>query len=166
MGKWLDVIPDEDLLDFAIYNYCGYGWNEVKRVNLKDIGDAIKITWLGENLNEHSVYFNDFFRIEYDYKTEKFIPVLHNNKYYENNFEEYHDFGNEDELIVWLDFMDANIEYEGLDIKEYLKEFKQACIKEFDLKNSNNITKQIKKLFNIIDERYLEDEKESNELSM
>ena len=168
MGKWLDIIPDEDLMDFAIDQYATYGWCEVKRVNLKDIGDAIKITWQGQNLDEHSIYFNDFFRISYDYETKKFIPDLHNSIYYEKKFVKYHDFGDEDELIVWLDFMDATIECEGLDNKEYFKEFKQAYIKEFDLKNANNTrTKQIKKLFDIIDERYLEDEKENNdELSM
>ena len=61
MGKWLDIIPDEDLFDFAGYNYATYGWWKVKRVSLKDIGDAIKITWQGQNLDEHSIYFNDFF---------------------------------------------------------------------------------------------------------
>ena len=168
MGKWLDIIPDEDLMDFAIDQYATYGWCEVKRVNLKDIGDAIKITWKERNFDEHSTYFNDFFRIEYDYKTEKFIPDFHNSVYNEKKHVKYQDFDDDDELIEWLDFMVENIERAGLNKKEYFKEFKQAYIKEFDLKNANNTrTKQIKKLFDTIDERYLEDEKENNdELSM
>lgn len=165
MGKWLDIIPDEDLFDFAAYNYDTYGCVDVKRVNLKDIGDAIKITWKERNLDEHSTYFNDFFQISYDYKLKKFIPDFHNTVYNEKNFVKYQDFDDEDELIAWLDFMDANIECEGLDNKEYFKELKQAYIKEFDLRNTNNNrTKLIKKLFDIIDERYLESNTE--ELSM
>ena len=168
MSKWLDIISDEELFKFAVSNYATYGCCEVKRVNLKDIGDAIKITWQERNLDEHSTYFNDFFQISYDYKTKKFIPDLHYSVYNEKNSVKYIDFDDDDELIEWLDFMVANIEQAGLDNKEYFKEFKQAYINEFNLKNTNNYrTKLVKKLFKAIDEKYLSKEKENNdELSM
>lgn len=70
-------------------------------------------------------------------------------------------FDEKNDIMKWVNLIFSSIKENGLDYKQYIKEFKQAYIKEFDLKNkNNNRTKLIKKLFNAIDERYLEQEEE------
>ena len=160
MGKWLDLISNEDLMNFAIDNYGTY-WCDVERVDLNGVGKGIKITSELDNGDTYSVYFDDFFEISYDYKTQKFHKEWHDSLYINKDHLKWTDFDDDDDLIQWVDFMVLKFKEKGLDHKQYIKEFKEAYIKEFDLKNkNNNRTKLIKKLFNAIDERQFEQKDE------
>ena len=181
MSKWLNLIEDDALESFAWDKFLEFtGFSNIydakqafdvdpdfEKINISGMGNVIKVEWTfaipkiynSYDYEEHFYYYNDFFSLKYDEK-HKVVSLRWKDDWY-NSKEALEKvcFDEKNDIIMWVNLIVSSIKEKGLDYKQYIREFKKAYIKEFELENiNNNRTKLIKKLFRAIDERYLEQE--------